>query len=918
MVTRQPSAAGQKSDIFVYESANASGSSAADDKSTQSPTGTTKRTARACVRCRKQKLKCDSYRPCALCVRANVVCVSRPDGPTETKKTETTDVPASQISHGVQASSKYTSAPTTSTIGLPPLASLTESMSIGLPPPQSTIISQDPHDSRPVKLRRLLYPEPGDSTSYGSGSNDVPRSTPFRSPDESSAISLNFPSSRSHVRLSEYPDKALPSTITQDVHYTHKSDSSFAYLSQITANSGIDSLLNRRPISPTTGTARSASVRSNSSAASDIERHSSLPWTHTRSTTATVLAYLPPRPIMNYAIAVYFNSVQWFLFVAHEGQFLEQYHTLLAAYEADPSKVPDTDEDFTFALLLVVVIALGGRYIVVHPGRRKRLAEIYGNYMQLRSPGSTEKTYDLEKAMAQLIALSRAHLLDTLSCCTLSTVQTCILLGSFCLYHGDPNLAWSIFGSGLKSAQALGLHREDLALKEEKRQLRRRVFWALYNYDRFAAMSYGRPLGIHDDDCDVELPTVTTSYPSHDKSSYLMVEDDVKDSAGQEPATLLTYQVCKLQFYIILGEIISKLYRQGSRGIAKHAKQFESSESESDRFCPLSVDYLVSTIQSLEAKLKQWYDHVPDVLKLRDDGSHTPNESTDSDDEDDIIIPDHDDANRDSVSVKARRARIKRDIFSMQAVLLQVQFDNAMIILHRPLLAFQNPPQSPLRNPSSSDPFSQSANACWQAALRTSRLASHSAFTKIQYSHGVAFVGIQLFTAGVLLSVFGSSEPLSQRALESKRGLSRIIQMQKALKVKIIVADQGFRILENLARVVVQKEMEKILSGGPYADQSQETTDSPDGSGKDDDDRSAAVMLTRLSYHLNGHASNDKSPQALDAVENQTFNESLLNFERVMFSQTNGLSSDGLAIPRGANGLHDPHQAWIWSYSYLT
>ncbi|KAK9236135.1 fungal-specific transcription factor domain-containing protein [Lipomyces kononenkoae] len=883
MVPRQPPVSALKSEIFVYESANAAVSSNTDDKSTTSPAGTTKRTARACVRCRKQKLKCDSYRPCALCVRANVVCVSRPDGPTEIKRSDGNSTPASQSTQTVPTNAKYLSAPTTPSIGLPPLASLTESMSIGRPPPQSTIISQDVNDSRPVKLRRVLYPEPGGSTSQSPGTSDEGRPWPFRTADDSSAIPFNVPSSRAYGQLPSYSDNALPSA-TQDLRYTDTSDSSLPHLSHTNANSGIDALTNREPLSTDT---RPGSVPSNSPATSEVERHSSLPWTHTRASTSSILAHLPPRPIMDYANAVYFNSVQWFLFVVHEGQFLEQYNVLMAAYEADPLSVPDTDEDFTFAIVLIMVVALGGRYIVVHPGRRKRLGKIYNEFMRNQSPDAVKTPYDLEQAMAQLIALSRAHLLDTLSCCTLSTVQTCILLGSFCLYHGDPNLAWSIFGSGVKSAQALGLHREDFGLKEEKRQLRRRVFWALYNYDRFAAMSYGRPLGIHDDDCDVELPTVANAYPSRGKSSYLMVEDDIKESAGGEPVTLLTYQVCKLQFYIILGEIISKLYRQGSRGIAKHAKKFEHAELESDRFGPasqLSVDYLVSTIQCLEVKLKQWYDQVPDLLKLHDDGSPTPNESSnDDEDEDDIIIPDDDDANSYSMSVKARRARIKRDIFSNQAILLQVQFDNAMIILHRPLLAYQHPPQSPLWNPSSPDPFSQSANACWQAALRTSRLATHSAFTKVQYGHGVAFVGIQLFTAGVLLSVFGSSEPLSQRALESKRGLSRIIQMQKALKVKIIVADQSFRILENLARVVVQKEMEKILSGGPYADNNPENaSDNVAGVAKDDDHRSAAVMLTRLSYHLNNgrDSSTDKSPPTLDAVENQTFNESLLNLER--------------------------------------
>ena len=71
---------------------------------------------------------------------------------------------------------------------------------------------------------------------------------------------------------------------------------------------------------------------------------------------------------------------------------------------------------------------------------------------------------------------------------------------------------------------------------------------------------------------------------------------------------------------------------------------------------------------------------------------------------------------------------------------------------------------------------------------------------------------IHLFTAGVVLSVFGSSDPLSRRALEAKQALSRIIKMQRRLRKKVVVSGQGLAILENMARRMVSKEMATILA----------------------------------------------------------------------------------------------------------
>jgi hypothetical protein len=96
--------------------------------------------------------------------------------------------------------------------------------------------------------------------------------------------------------------------------------------------------------------------------------------------------------------------------------------------------------------------------------------------------------------------------------------------------------------------------------------------------------------------------------------------------------------------------------------------------------------------------------------------------------------------------------------------------------------------------------------------LRISKIGIHHIFHRSQPPHAISYVDIHLFTAGVVLSVFGSSDPLSRRASEAKQALSRIIKMQRRLRKKVVVSGQGLAILQNMAREVVSKEMAAILT----------------------------------------------------------------------------------------------------------
>ncbi|KAI1389220.1 fungal-specific transcription factor domain-containing protein [Hypoxylon trugodes] len=67
--------------------------------------------------------------------------------------------------------------------------------------------------------------------------------------------------------------------------------------------------------------------------------------------------------------------------------------------------------------------------------------------------------------------------------------------------------AWTWLGSAVRSAQDLDLHLEVVGVRSRvEADMRRRVWWAIYVFDRTLSMELGRPFMIDDADCDVALP----------------------------------------------------------------------------------------------------------------------------------------------------------------------------------------------------------------------------------------------------------------------------------------------------------------------------------------------------------------------------------------------------------------------------
>lgn len=89
---------------------------------------------------------------------------------------------------------------------------------------------------------------------------------------------------------------------------------------------------------------------------------------------------------------------------------------------------------------------------------------------------------------------------------TLPSLQADLLAIHFLLNHSNMHEAWSSFGTLVRRAQALGLHRRSVERKHDlaTHEYGKRLFWAIYINDRTLSSIFGRPCAIHDDDIDQE------------------------------------------------------------------------------------------------------------------------------------------------------------------------------------------------------------------------------------------------------------------------------------------------------------------------------------------------------------------------------------------------------------------------------
>ncbi|KAK9375167.1 fungal-specific transcription factor domain-containing protein [Lipomyces chichibuensis] len=194
---------------------------------------------------------------------------------------------------------------------------------------------------------------------------------------------------------------------------------------------------------------------------------------------------VPPKEEALLLVGAYFDSIHSWMPVVHWQRFLAQFECLYAG-GGDLSRVSRAWASVFFAIL-----ACGVRARALHGDRA-------------REATATGRAY-----------ISASRLLTDLynDAFTIDHCTSVILVAVFLVELNCTSAAWTWLAAAVRIGQDLGLHHEltprstASGMSVNESELRRRLWWALYVWDRIFASELGRPYLIAEDDCDVSFPT---------------------------------------------------------------------------------------------------------------------------------------------------------------------------------------------------------------------------------------------------------------------------------------------------------------------------------------------------------------------------------------------------------------------------
>lgn len=189
------------------------------------------------------------------------------------------------------------------------------------------------------------------------------------------------------------------------------------------------------------------------------------PYHLSRVATASYLMHpLPDENIMALLLEDYFDTVHWFSLVIFEAKFRPAFDAVRTGL-ASPAEKP-------FLLLLSTMLGLAAWY-------RGHVSQNEDEHPPEFWQGWSER----------MIANSESQIIDLMDQSSITAIQILILLGSYYVYHGRPNLSFSLLGATVKAAQAAGLHREPIHASKADAEQQKRVWWTIYTWDRFVYTS---------------------------------------------------------------------------------------------------------------------------------------------------------------------------------------------------------------------------------------------------------------------------------------------------------------------------------------------------------------------------------------------------------------------------------------------
>ncbi|KAB8075723.1 hypothetical protein BDV29DRAFT_200721 [Aspergillus leporis] len=333
--------------------------------------------------------------------------------------------------------------------------------------------------------------------------------------------------------------------------------------------------------------------------------------------------------------------------------------------------------------------------------------------------------HDWRLMSADLFKMVESHIVELMDQPSVTAAQICILFGSYCVYHG-------------RSQPAAGLHREPSRGTFEDHEERKRVWWTIYTWDRFASITYGGPLGINDRDCNISMPADIS------ENRYF-----ISSRSEQNHTTCYsTYQRELNRLYLMASTALEAIVGSRTSGSSK--------ELAGDAYLAL----VKKATQNLEKCGPSARAHALQSLSLR--------------------------LTYGNILIVLHRPILSRQVDHLSTGPSSGRRNQLVPNAH------DSDATSPGQMDSPFEALSPNASVAgsvhwWNAALSTPKVTDHL----------VAFLAINVFNAAIVLAAMALSDPLSDTAQVVKRTITRILRLQDLLGKRSALSKQRSLPLQN-------------------------------------------------------------------------------------------------------------------------
>lgn len=192
--------------------------------------------------------------------------------------------------------------------------------------------------------------------------------------------------------------------------------------------------------------------------------------------------FLPQRAISDALIRAFFDNVHFNYALFHRSMFQLRYE---ATWERNVHSLFQVEPGWSCCLAMIFVFG----------------AQVLEQY-------DSDQAVTIQRCYLGFVRSSFRRLISTTS---LVNIQALLLLQLYEHNAGERNNAWMLLGCASRMAMSLGMHRDGTSLEFDpiERNVRRRVWWTIYTFEKNLCVILGRPSAIDDNEVCANLPDET-------------------------------------------------------------------------------------------------------------------------------------------------------------------------------------------------------------------------------------------------------------------------------------------------------------------------------------------------------------------------------------------------------------------------